>query len=77
MTTAQEYTDTFVKGIRPETVVQKTGHSWEEWDKILDEWDVKKNGSPASARHLREEYNVSMWWSNTIVSRYRTLKGLR
>lgn len=69
-------TDTFVKNIKPETVVEKTGRSWEEWDEILDEWDVKEHGSPASSRHLREEYGVSMWWSNTILSRYKQLNNL-
>lgn len=72
-----QVTNSVIKGIKADTVVAKTGRSWEEWDDILDEWDVKENGSPASSRHLREEYGVGMWWSNTIVSRYRSLNGLR
>ncbi len=69
-------TDTFIKRIKPETVAVKTGRSWEEWDKILDELNVKKHGSPAISRYLREEYGVSMWWSNTILTRYKQLNNI-
>lgn len=69
-------TDTVIAGIKPETVVEKTGKSWEEWDSILDGYDVASNGSPAASRHLRENHGVSMWWSNTILTRYKQLNGI-
>lgn len=68
--------DTMIAGIKPETVVEKTGKSWEEWDAILNEFDVAENGSPRASKHLREQHGVSMWWSNTIVTRYKQLNGL-
>jgi hypothetical protein len=69
--------DTFVRRIHPRTVVEKTGRPWEEWNAILDAWDVKTKGFTAGTRYLRERYGVSMWWSNTIVSRYEFIRDLR
>jgi hypothetical protein len=69
-------TDTVIAGIKPETVIEKTGRSWEEWDSILNDFDVASNCSPAASRHLRENYDVSMWWSNTILTRYKQLNGI-
>lgn len=69
--------DTFVRKMKPQTVVNRTGRSWEEWNAILDAWNVRQKGFTASARFLREQYGVSMWWSNTIVMRYEYVRDLR
>jgi len=63
-------------GIKLETVVEKTGKTWEEWDAILDDFDVAANGTPAASKHLREAHGVSIWWSNAITTRYKQIMNL-
>ncbi len=47
--------------ISDESVCQKTGKGWEEWYRILDEWDMKEKGHTITAKHLRECYGISLW----------------
>ncbi|MEM8534511.1 MAG: hypothetical protein AAGF95_26940 [Chloroflexota bacterium] len=69
--------DTVVARIKPETVLAKTGKTWPAWYQILDDFAAPTKGYTASAKYLRDEHQVSAWWSNSIVTRYEYVRGLR
>ncbi len=66
----------FLQDISDEMVIARTGRSWAAWDAILAAWDLRECGFEASARRLRNEYEISTWWSNTITARHFWLRGL-
>jgi hypothetical protein len=65
------------RSIKNESVRVKTGKGWEEWFSILDTWRAQEKGNMLSAKHLRETYGVSPWWSHAITARYEWERGLR
>ncbi len=67
----------FIRGIPEEMVKDKTGRGWSEWETILDGWSAVEKGAAASAKFLRNEFELSTWWSNTITARYQWMRGLR
>ena len=63
--------------ISNDAVKEKTGKSWGEWFKILDEWGAKEKSHKLMARYLVDEWTVSGWWAQTITIRYEQERGLR
>jgi hypothetical protein len=57
--------------------LEKTGKTFTEWKKILDDFDVIKNGHTAAAKFLRSEYNTPDWWTQSIVVKYEWEVGLK
>jgi hypothetical protein len=74
---ARKLKDKVVQHIKDETVRAKTGKGWDEWYKILDAYDVKKNGHTATAKFLQKEHNVSAWYAQSITVGYEYARGLR
>jgi hypothetical protein len=60
-----------------ETVVQRTGKTWDEWFAILDEWGAFDRSHRDIARHLREDHEVSGWWAQSVTVAYEKERGLR
>ncbi|HJR88218.1 MAG TPA: hypothetical protein VJ930_11255 [Acidimicrobiia bacterium] len=60
-----------------ETIKANTGRGWDEWTKLLDAWSGESKGHTAIATHLREEYGVDGWWSQSVTLGYERIKGLR
>ncbi len=58
------------RGISDETVRAKTGKGWAECFAILDEWGAPVKGHTRSARHLLEQYGLSLWWAQAVTIRY-------
>jgi len=65
------------RGIREETVQEKTGRSSQDWYALLDAWGAASKGHPAIARYLEQEHGVSAWWAQTLTVRYEYARGLR
>ena len=65
------------KDIKKEVIVKRTGKDFTEWRKILDGFNVKKNGHKAAAEYLKNEHGVNPWWAQVIVVRYEFEKKLR
>ncbi|MFA5801772.1 MAG: hypothetical protein WC911_04770 [Thermoleophilia bacterium] len=63
--------------ISDEAVRTRTEKGWEEWFGILDAWGAPRQGHFQSAKHLREEYEVSPWWAQAVTIRYEWERGLR
>lgn len=62
--------------IKEEVFVKRTGKNFEDWQKILDRFDVKKNGRSAAVRFLKKVYKVNAWWSHVVVIRYEFEKNI-
>lgn len=58
------------KDIKEEVIVKRTKKTFSDWRKILDKFDVKKNGHMAAVRHLRNVHRVNQWWAQVLVIRY-------
>ena len=55
-------------------VKDTTGKDWREWFSILDKFEAKKHGHTETAKHLRDKYLLSSWWSQVVTSRYEKEK---
>lgn len=75
--TAVEFTEKLTRRIPDEVVAANTGRTFAEWEDVLDDWQAVTKGFNASVRFLRNEYELSSWWSNTITARYQWSRGVR
>lgn len=66
----------FIFSIDDDTVRLKTGRSWGEWSRLLRERGAHPGQDAQTARYLRNEYEISTWWANTITARYQWEHGL-
>lgn len=57
--------------------IEKTGHGYDHWFEVLDRFGALRRGHTAAARHLREEHDVSAWYSQAITVAYERAKGAR
>jgi len=62
--------------LKPATVKKKTGKSLEEWFKIIDKYGASK-GHKAIAKHLQSKYKISVWWAQSLTTRYEFDNDLR
>ncbi|MFO0828858.1 MAG: SRPBCC family protein [Phycisphaerales bacterium] len=63
--------------ISDEAVERATGKGIKDWCAILDRFDVVRRGHTKAARHLREEFGLSDWWSQMVTVLYERVRGLR
>lgn len=57
--------------------VEKTGHGYDHWFSVLDRFGAQRKGHTAAARHLRDDHEVSPWYSQGITVAYERARGLR
>jgi hypothetical protein len=55
----------------------KTGRTWEQWVRTLDEHDAAQMAHPDIARLVSDTYGVQAWWTQTVTVGYERIKGLR
>ena len=60
-----------------EAVLRATGRSRDDWFAILDAAGAPKLAHKAIAAYLREQQNVSPWWSQEVTVQYERARGLR
>jgi hypothetical protein len=63
------------KDIKNEVIIKRTRRSFNEWKKILDKFNVAKNGRKSAVDYLVEKYSLNRWWANVIVIRYEFEKS--
>mgnify|MGYP006253544045 FL=1 len=56
--------------IKPATIVAKTGRNLAEWYVLIDAFDGKTKGYKAIVNFLKEKYDLTTWWSQTIAIAY-------
>ncbi len=66
-----------VAGISDAAVVKATGRAWKDWFKVLDRFDVKKNGHKSAAEFIHVSHDCTAWWSQMVVVGYEQARGLR
>jgi len=59
------------KDIKEEVIIKRTRRSFKDWRKVLDKFDVKKNGHKAAVEHLIKDHKINSWWAQVIVIRYK------
>ena len=65
-------------GMSDEAVRAKTGRTWSQWVRALDDVDAATMPHREIARHVRENYEgVSGWWAQTVAVGYERIRGLR
>ncbi len=60
-----------------ESVRKATGHTWDEWFALLDEWGAKHKNHAEIARWLAAEHGVDGWWAQSITVTYEQARGMR
>ena len=64
------------KDIKEEVILKRTRRNFDDWRRVLDKLNVKKNGHKSAAKHLVSRYKVNPWWAQVIVIRYEYEKKL-
>ncbi len=64
-------------GMADASLITGTGHDWDHWLRLLDEWDGTARTHPAIARYLHEVHGVPGWWSQTVTVGYERARGMR
>jgi hypothetical protein len=60
-----------------DAIRRRTGHGWEHWFDLLDEWGATQRSHTDAARWLREEQDTGGWNAQSIVVSYERARGLR
>jgi hypothetical protein len=64
-------------GMSDATIKAKTGCTWARWVHALDHAGAHAWPHRDIAKHVREKYEVSGWWSQSVTVGYERIKGLR
>jgi hypothetical protein len=60
-----------------DAIRRRTGHGWEHWFDLLDEWGATQRSHTDAASWLREEQDTGGWNAQAIVVSYERARGLR
>ena len=66
-----------VAGMADARIATNTGHTWEEWVRLLDGDNALDMAHPDIARLVSEKYGVRPWWTQAVTVGYERIKGLR
>jgi hypothetical protein len=64
-------------GASDEALVQRTGHEWAHWYRLLDGWGAADRTHPDIARWLHVDQSVDGWWAQELTVRYEMAIGRR
>lgn len=51
-------------------VKAKTGKTWSQWFALLDRWGARKKTHQEIASHLRNDLELTAWWSQMVAVEY-------
>jgi hypothetical protein len=60
-----------------DAIRRRTGHGWEHWFDLLDEWGATERSHRDAATWLREGQGTGGWNAQAIVVSYERARGLR
>ena len=63
--------------ISSEAVKSRTGNSWDEWFRILDDAGAAKMSHKEIVRVVAAQGDVSAWWQQSVTIAYEQSRGLR
>ncbi len=67
----------FEPPVSEERVVANTGHGWDHWLEILDEWGARGRTHTEIARFLMDDQGVAGWYAQSIAVGYERARGIR
>jgi hypothetical protein len=65
------------KGFTDRLILERTGKRTGDWVEILERFNEGRFNQMASARHLREKYNLPTGWAQAVVERFEFATGIR
>lgn len=60
-----------------ETILEKTAKSQAEWFAIIEKFGGKEKGHAITSKYLMQNYELSAWWAQTLVTEYEYVNGIR
>lgn len=66
-----------VAGMSDQAVQERTGRTWREWVRVLDELGAMEMAHGDVVGWLVENHEVSGWWAQMVTVGYERLRGLR
>jgi hypothetical protein len=64
-------------GMSDASIVRGTGRTWDEWLRILDDWDATTKSHTEIARYVQTGLGVPGWWSQSVTVGYERARGMR
>jgi Domain of unknown function (DUF4287) len=64
-------------GMSDETIAAKTGRTWREWVRALDDDKAASLPHRDIARLVHEKHGIGEWWAQTVTVGFERIKGLR
>ncbi|MGO4784445.1 hypothetical protein [Cryobacterium sp. W22_MBD10_FK3] len=60
-----------------ESILENTGHTWDEWADLIDAGPGRQAGHTAIAAWVHAEHGVDGWWAQGVTVGYERITGLR
>ena len=64
-------------GMSDDAIAAKTGHTWQDWVRVLDADGAAGLPHRDIAALVHERHRVGDWWAQTVTVGYERIKGLR
>ena len=64
-------------GMSDAAIAAKTGHTWREWERVLDRDRAVAMTHGEIARLVKDKHRIGPWWSQMVTVGYERIKGLR
>lgn len=64
-------------GMHEDSLIKGTGHGWDHWLRLLDDWGATSHTHTDIARYVHDELGVGAWWSQTVTVGYERARGMR
>ena len=64
-------------GMSDAVIAAKTGHTWREWEGVLDADNAFAMAHRDIAKLVHEKHGVGSWWTQSVTVGYERIKGLR
>ena len=64
-------------GMSDESIAAKTGRTWREWVRALDDDNAASLSHREIARLVHTKHGIGEWWAQTVTVGFERIKGLR
>jgi hypothetical protein len=59
------------------SITKGTGHGWDHWLRLLDDWGATGHTHTEIARHVRDDLGLDGWWAQSVTVGYEWARGMR
>ena len=64
-------------GMSDDAIRKGTGKGWDDWFRILDDWDAAAHSHTEIARYVSREHAIDGWWAQGVTVGYERARGVR